>query len=314
MKTSSESKQRKNRKNRFGHTDNADVAAYLETMRVREFSKATIDQSTYILGRFLSFIQSRECALQDATLDDLEAFELHLTNRPYAAMSIARFMTVVRQFFGWMEKTQRVFLNPARNLIVKMPHRPILFVPSEAQVKKLLAQPDVSTPLGIRDRAFMELIYATGTRLTEAASVSIFDPDFDRGVLRVLGKGRKERMVPLGKHAIFWMRQYLREARPKLIRDNIDEAAFWITRDGTKPKTPQSMQVVIADYSKQAGLRRISPHALRRACATHMLQHGAHPVQIQFLLGHANLNMLGQYLRVTINDLKKMHKASLPGH
>jgi len=160
----------------------------------------------------------------------------------------------------------------------------------------------------------MELIYSTGARLTEAASVTIFDPDLDRGVLRVLGKGRKERVVPLGRHAIFWLRRYIREARPKLIKDNIDEHALWVTIEGAKSKTPQTFQSAIAEHSKAAGLRRISPHALRRACATHMLRHGAHPVQIQFLLGHAGLNTLGQYLRVTITDLKKMHKQSKPGN
>ena len=301
-------------KNYCGHTDSADVAAHLEEMRVKKFSPATVDQVDYMLGKFLSFLQSRECTLRDTTLNDLEAFQLHLVNRSYAVMSVTRFMEVVRRFFGWLEKTQRVFMNPARALIVKRPHRPILFVPSEKQVKELLALPDVSTPLGIRDRAFMELIYATGARLTEAASVSVFDPDLDRGVLRVMGKGRKERIVPLGKHAVFWLRQYLREARPKLIRDNIDEQALWLTREGTRAKTPATYQQMIMEYTRTAGLRRISPHALRRACATHMLQHGAHPVQIQFLLGHAGLNTLGQYLRVTITDLKKMHRESKPGN
>lgn len=297
-----------------GHIDSESVAAHLENMRVRKFSPATTVQIEYMLRKLLEFLHQRDKTVQDATLDDLEAFRLRLVDKPYAAQSVARFMEVVRRFFDWLEETQRVFMNPAKDLIVKRPHRPILFVPSEAHVKKLLAQPDVTTPIGIRDRAFMELIYSTGARLTEAASVTIFDPDLERGVLRVLGKGRKERIVPLGKHAIFWLRQYLREARPKLVKDNIDEQALWITRDGTKSKTPQTFQVTIAEYSKAAGLPRISPHALRRACATHMLRHGAHPVQIQFLLGHAGLNTLGQYLRVTITDLKKMHKASKPGN
>ena len=300
--------------NRCGHTDSADVTAHLDAMRAKKFSAATIQQVEYMLGKFLSFLQSRERTLREAALDDLEAFRLYLVDRRFAAQSVARFMEVVRRFFGWLEETQRVFMNPARTLIVKRPHRPILFVPSEEQVKKLLAQPDVSTPLGIRDRAFMEVIYSTGARLTEAASVTIFDPDLDRGALRVLGKGRKERVVPLGKQAVFWLRQYLREARPKLIGDNIDEQALWVTREGKRAKTPATYQQMIMEYSRIAGMRRISPHALRRACATHMLRHGAHPVQIQFLLGHAGLNTLGQYLRITITDLKKMHRESRPGN
>jgi len=300
--------------NYCGRNDSRDVEAHLEAMRVKNYSPATVEQIRYMLGRFLSFLQSRDCVLPDVALEDLEAFRLYLVDRRYAVQSVARFMEVVRRFFGWLEETQRIFMNPARLLIVKRPHRPILFVPSEEQVKKLLAQPDVSTPLGIRDRAFMELIYSTGVRITEASSVSIFDLDLDRGAVRIMGKGRKERIAPLGKHAIFWLRQYLRESRPKLIRDHIDQQALWVTREGKRAKSPITYQQMIFEYSRAAGLRRISPHALRRACATHMLQHGAHPVQIQFLLGHAGLNTLGQYLRVTINDLRKMHKASRPGN
>ena len=286
----------------------------MEAMRVKRFSPATVQQVDYMLEKLLAFLQARGRALQDTTADDLEAFRLSLVDHEFAAQSVARFMEVARRFFGWLEATQKIFLNPAAALVVKRPHRPILFVPTEEQVKTLLAQPDVSTPIGIRDRAFMETIYATGARLGEAAAVSIFDPDLDRGLLRVMGKGRKERVVPLGKHAVHWLRQYLREARQKLAGENIDEQALWLTREGRRAKALGTWQQMLAEYARAAGLPRISPHALRRACATHMLQHGAHPVEIQFLLGHAGLNTLGQYLRVTITDLKKMHKASKPGH
>ncbi len=128
-----------------------------------------------------------------------------------------------------------------------------------------------------------------------------------------MGKGKKERVVPLGKHAAYWLKNYLETARPNLCKGP-DKQALWISRTSGKKLTSFSIDKLIRKYAKEAGIKKqMSAHTLRRACATHMLLNGAHPVQIQILLGHSTLSSLTQYLKVTITDMKKMHKRSKPG-
>ena len=186
-------------------------------------------------------------------------------------------------------------------------------VPTEAEMKKLLSLPDVLTPVGMRNRAMLEVMYSTGVRRGELLGMTLFDPDYDRGTVRVCGKGRKDRMLPLGKHALHWLRQYTREARPKMVKDQIDVRALWVSKDGD-PLSGIRVDQMIRQHVARAGIKkRISAHSIRRACATHMLAHGAHPVQIQMLLGHSSLQTLSQYLQVGIRDMMKTHYQTRPG-
>ncbi len=178
-------------------------------------------------------------------------------------------------------------------------------------MKKLLNSPDVTTELGIRDRAIMESAYSTGMRLEELSSLNIFSFNLRNGSVRVFGKGGKERTLPLGKHACSWIGKYLK-IRDRLLNGNIDEKAFWVSKYSTGMKKC-SVGRVFSLHSKQAEIENISVHAVRRACATHMLRNGAHPVQIQMLLGHASLRTLSHYLKMTITELQETHKRSTPG-
>jgi integrase/recombinase XerD len=222
-------------------------------------------------------------------------------------------MRAVRNLFNWMEDTQAIFTNPADRMVVPNPGRKLMPVPTEAEIKRLLARPNVTTPVGIRDRAIIETGYCCGLRREELASLTIFDPDLDTASLRVMGKGRKERALPLGRHALHWLKQYMLQARPKLAGERLDIDALWL-KPGGKALSSAGLSIRIKHYAREAKLKRsITPHSLRRACATHMLHHGAHPVQIQMLLGHANMQHLSQYLRLTITDIKKIHAQSSPG-
>jgi integrase/recombinase XerD len=244
---------------------------------------------------------------------DLEQYRLLLVEKPYAAPTQELYLRCVRDFFRHLERTQRLFANPAADIVIHKPGRALQPVPTEADVRKLLAQPDTTTPAGVRDRAYLEMFYSTGIRLEELVGLDLADPILKQGRLRVFGKGRKERVVPLGKHALAWLRQYLKDVRPAFQKDP-DEQALWIgPRAGRRMQAVQ-IQQDLQRYSRQARLAiSISPHALRRACATHMLRNGAHPVQIQMLLGHVTLHNLSQYLRVTVTDMAKMHRRSKPG-
>lgn len=289
--------------------------AYLESLRLRGMSPGTLRHRARHLRQFVSFLREQDGAdnrLCDVTLEDLERFRARLVARKFSPATVATTMYTLRLLFRYLEERQYIFINPAAALHARCPPKPLQYVPSEKDVRRLLAQPNPATLYGLRDRAVLETLYSTGIRREELVGLSLFDPDPDRGVLRVMGKGRKERFVPLGKRAVFWLREYLKTARPKLLRNQLDEQALWIARGGRPLRAWRVLQILVL-YSRRAGIRGITPHALRRACATHMLNRGAHPVKIQALLGHAKLTSLSQYLRVSIIELKKMHGKSKPG-
>jgi integrase/recombinase XerC len=152
-------------------------------------------------------------------------------------------------------------------------------------------------------------------RIGELLRMSVLDADIGNRTVRVSGKGNKERIVPMGRHAAFWLGKYLSAARKEHFRDDggsIRENRLWVNANGGRLDR-NAVSVMLAARCRAAGVRRTSPHAIRRACATHMLRNGAHPVQLQMLLGHADLRTLGHYLRLTIADIKDMHKRSRPG-
>lgn len=292
-----------------------ELQAFLQKHKRRDYSPKTLDIYRRSLREFLSFLAaSGLLRVQDATAETLEDYRRHLVRREFAERSVDTYLRSVRQFFRFLEDTGRVFVNPAAGLVLPRIHRHLQPVPTPAEMRKLLAAPDVTKSSGVRDRAILEVAYSTGVRLGELHRMNVVDPDYDQGLVRVTGKGRKERTLPLGKQALFWLRQYVKEQRPRLLkRGDPDETALWINKDGGKLSTIR-LQQIARDYAKAAGVRtRVSPHAIRRACATHMLQNDAHPVQLQMLLGHSTLRTLSQYLKVTIRDLKKAHRHTNPG-
>jgi len=289
-------------------------SGYLADLKRRRYSKKTVQTYGMPLKDFISFLAAREIHTpQDVSADQVEAYRLHLIERRLAPASQDLFLRAVRNLFGWLEATGALFLNPCRELVIhKRPsHLPI--VPSEADIRRLLAAPNTATPKGCRDRALLEVAYSTGARRDELCRMTIFSADLPAAQIRIQGKGKKERMLPLGKHAVHWLEHYLTHARPKLVAGRIDEEALWLGNGG-KPQGGQAMNLQVKTHARAAGIEmRITLHALRRACATHMLSHGAHPVQIQMLLGHATLKHLSQYLRLSITEIKAMHAKTKVG-
>jgi len=285
---------------------------YLEHLRQRRQSENTARSACFAFMNLDAFLKDEGKTPADIAADDLDRFQRSLLDRGFAAMSADLVLRHVRRLFRWLAQTGRIFLDPAALWSLPKPNRPLMSVPTEKQVAALLARPDVSRARGVRDRAFIETAYSTGARLEELCRLTVHDPDLDRGLLRVLGKGKKERMLPLGKQAVHWLRVYIREAWPKLAKGRLNQDRLWLGTGG-RAIAGTGLRMMLRQYCRPAGLTPISPHALRRACATHMLQHGAHPVQIQLLLGHADLTSLSQYLRLTIRDIKAMHAASKPG-
>lgn len=285
--------------------------AYLLDLEIRRYSPKSVATYARALQDVALFWSERgKMSARDICKDDLTAYRLSLIDRELRPNSVYVYMRAVRNLFRWLSDRRELFLNPAEGIILRQPPRPLLPVPSEEDMRKLLEAPDTGTPIGIRDRAIMETLYGGGMRRGELSGLKTVDVDIAEATLRVLGKGQRERTVPVGAAAARWIDRYLREAR-SVILDGRQTDALWVCRFGALSYHAVSQIILVC--SDRAGVRRISPHALRRACATHMLAHGASPVEVQLQLGHATLKHLSQYLRVAITDIRKMHGESAPG-
>ena len=290
------------------------VNAFIEARRRLKYSTKSLDVYQNALKSFTGYLEHVSInRIQDVASGHIDGYRLSLVDLGFTDAGITLYLQTVRSFFKYLEDNRHIFINPAATLIVPGYPRKLLPVPSEKDIEKVLLQPDITSTIGIRDRAILETAYTSGIRREELFNLTVFDPDIKQGTLRVKGKGNKERTVPLGKKAVYWLKQYMENARPKLLR-NPDENALWISRIKGGRLSVGGIGRLIEKHGKAAGTTvLLSAHAIRRACVTHMLQNGAHPIEIQLLLGHASLHTLSQYLRVTITDLKKMHERSKPG-
>lgn len=300
---------------RYIHIKTAEIAEesfrlYIEQLQARRYSGPTLRSRHAALKRLFAWLNEHGQTVRDVTPQDLDKYYVHLKGLKLSVVTAFQEMASVRSFFHYLGETGYVFLDPAANLILPAPPRVMRHVPSEEDVRKMLAAPKTNLRGGLRDRTFLEVLYSTGARLEEMASITIHDVDLDRGVLKLHGKGSKERLVPLGATAVRWLTDYLRR-RAALLNDP-DNEWLWLNTRGGK-LSYQGAEKIVLRNSQNAGIKPFSAHALRRACATHMLRRGAHPVQIQMLLGHASLAYLSRYLNVSIGDLKKMHRQSKPG-
>ncbi len=189
--------------------------------------------------------------------------------------------------------------------------RPLPRTLTEAEVEALLAAPDTSTALGLRDRAMLEVLYATGLRVTELVGLRLEQVNLRQGVIRVIGKGDKERLVPLGDEALDWLERYLREARAELYK-GLPDATLFPSRRG-RPQTRQTFWYAVKRYAVKAGINKpLSPHVLRHAFATHLLNHGADLRVVQMLLGHSDISTTQIYTHIARQRLKELHSRHHP--
>ncbi|MDQ2916350.1 MAG: site-specific tyrosine recombinase XerD [Pseudomonadota bacterium] len=228
------------------------------------------------------------------------------------ATSVARRLSALRRFYRF--QLQRGAIGEDPTLRVRAPKKPrrLPKLLSEAQVETLLEAPDTTTQLGLRDRAMLETLYATGLRVSELTGLKLSQVAHDAGVVRVVGKGSKERLVPMGDEAVAWISRYLREVRPALAGVGKRDELFLTQRHG--PLTRQAFWALVKRYAVRAGLPRaaLSPHVLRHAFATHLLNHGADLRVVQLLLGHADITTTTIYTHVARERLKQLHAAHHP--
>jgi integrase/recombinase XerD len=260
-------------------------------------------------------VYCRWLGAQGLRLDDtgeaqLQAYfaDQHATTR---ATTANRRLTVFKRYFHWAMREGAMQVDPTLRM---RPARQALRVPdsvSEAQVEALLAAPDVSAPLGLRDRAMLEVLYASGLRVSELVELKTFQLALADGVVRVLGKGARERLVPFGAEADDWLRRYLAEGRPAILGGRQTDDLFVATHGAAM--TRQMFWQIVRKYAVAAGIRiRLSPHTLRHAFATHLLNHGADLRAVQLLLGHADISTTTIYTHVARERLRTLHAQHHP--
>lgn len=257
-----------------------------------------------------TWLRTRGMDLLSAQEADLTAFQAR--QHPSTKASTAnRRLAVWRRFYRWALREHRVAHDPCVNL--RPARQPPRFpsVLSEAQVEALIAAPAVETPLGLRDRAMIEVMYACGLRVSELVGLRLFEVGLNEGVVRVMGKGSKERLVPLGDEAVAWVGRYLVESRAALLRGRSSDTLF-VTGRGAG-MTRQMFWTLIKRYALRAGITQaLSPHTLRHAFATHLLNHGADLRVVQLLLGHADISTTQIYTHVARERLKVLHAQHHP--
>jgi integrase/recombinase XerD len=243
---------------------------------------------------------------------DVEAFLAAQFRGRAKATSIGRRLSSLRRFYRLQTLQGTIKVDPTlRVRAPKLPRR-LPKTLSEQQVEALLDAPATDTPLGLRDRAMLETLYATGLRVSELIGLKLAQVSFDMGVVRVLGKGSKERLVPLGEEALLWLKRYLASARGDLVGDGSSDAMFVSAR--RVPLSRQAFWHLIKRYAVKAGIAsaNLSPHTLRHAFATHLLNHGADLRVVQLLLGHSDITTTTIYTHVARERLKQLHARHHP--
>ena len=296
---------------------------HFEWMTVTGYSVDTVRGRRQAIRRFISWIDER--GIDDprqVTRPMIERYQRFLfywrkaDGQPLTIGMQLQYLAAIKLWFKWLARAHHILANPASDLdLPRQPKRLPGKILSAAEVEAILREAEPTTPRGLRDRALLELLYATGLRRMETASLGVYDPDVLRGVLWVRhGKGNRQRVVPLGERAGAWLEKYLHEARPQLLAGNTVAGQALFLTDYGQPMRADQIADKVRRYMQFAGISKGgATHLLRHACATHMLEGGADIRFIQAMLGHASLETTEIYTHVSIDKLIEVHKATHPG-
>lgn len=274
-------------------------------------SRNTLQSYHQDLALFANWLQEHfDTNLIDATQSDIErylAFKFP-TSKP---RSISRLIASLRRLYRYALRENKVSVDPSLHLDSPKLPRSLPKSLSEDEVDALLQAPNLNEPIGLRDRAMLELLYASGLRVSELVMVKVTEVSMSDGVVRITGKGSKTRLVPMGELAVDWLSRYLKEARPEILHRRLSDSLF-VTQRG-EAMTRQAFWYLIKRYALIAGIDKpLSPHVLRHAFATHLLNHGADLRVVQMLLGHADISTTQIYTHVARERLKKLHSQHHP--
>ncbi len=293
--------------------DNGVIEQFADALWMeRGLSQNTLASYQSDLRRFALWLETeRSCNLLSAQREDLLAYLAMQSMENRKARSTARFLSCVRQFYQHALREGRLQVDPSARVEAPKLGRPLPKSLTETEVEALLDAPDIEAPEGFRDRTMLEVLYATGLRVSELVGLRLEQVSLSQGVVRVIGKGNKERLVPLGEEAVGWLDRCMKSARHDLLRDQLCEAIFPTRRGGGM--TRQAFWYRIKKHAAAAGIEKhLSPHTLRHAFATHLLNHGADLRVVQMLLGHSDLSTTQIYTHVAQERLKSLHAQHHP--
>ena len=255
--------------------------------------------------------KQHKTALTDVGREDVQAYLAQRVTAKSSPRSTARLLSTLRRFYAWLRRENRISEDPTALIEAPKLGRSLPKTLAESEVEALLDAPDTGTILGLRDRTMLEVLYASGLRVSELVSLKTTQLNLQQGVVRVSGKGNKERLVPLGDEAVNWLQRYLQEARIPLLRGHACDALFVTQR--REAMTRQAFWYMIKRHAQSAGIEKaLSPHTLRHAFATHLLNHGADLRVVQMLLGHSDLSTTQIYTHVAKARLKDLHARHHP--
>ena len=295
------------------------LGAYLNSLEGRQLSKQTIEHRDYELNLFFNWAEQRSLTQASSiTLAILESYQRWLTryrkadNQPLRSQTIRQRLSSVQDYFKWLVRHKYLGANPASELI--LPKKEIRLKEqalSIKQVKLLMAQPNISDLLGIRDRCMLELLYACAMRLSELQRLETLDINYQQGIIHIRqAKGKKDRLVPLGTRALYWLELYRDRVRPKL-QLKLAENAYFLTGYG-KSFHVNALGHLIRKYLRQAQVEQGGAHLLRHSCATHLLEGGADIRYIQKFLGHSSLETTALYTEMNLEALRQVYQACHP--
>ena len=275
-------------------------------------SKNTIEAYSHGLTRFLNHLRGKGVQeIRDVDKFHVRGFLLALKKKNLAAKSIVRNLVAIRTFFRFLIEEGILETNPVEELESPKVAKTLPEILTLKEIEQILEQPNLQTPLGIRDRAMLEMLYATGMRVSELTHLPTHQVNLEGGYVLLYGKGSKERIVPLGSEAMKWVTQYLKTARGILAKGK-ESPSLFINRSG-KGMSRQGFWKNLKDYGRRAGLRkRITPHLLRHSFASHLLERGADLRSVQMMLGHVDISTTQIYTHVTGERLKKIHQRYHP--
>lgn len=295
------------------HRDDAghQVAEYLAHLAVeRNLSGRTLEAYGRDLGRFVTWLHEHDLGLNDVERSTVRHFLGERRDGGLSSRSAARLLSSLRGFFRYLAREEVLAADPTADLHSPSLWQTVPHVLSPDEVERLLAAPDTSKPLGLRDRAMLETLYATGLRVSELVGLELAEVRLDPGFVRVLGKGRKERLVPLGRSAIQWIGRYIEDGRSRLDRHGRPE--LYLNFRGGR-LTRQGFWKILRAHGLAAGIRsQLSPHVVRHSFATHLLDHGADLRAVQMMLGHASLTTTEIYTHVARERLQRLYDAKHP--
>jgi len=291
----------------------ATISSFLTHVRVEKgLSSNTVSAYRRDLVKFAEFARKRKLSLKSVSRDDLVDFLAALYRQNLDSKSVARHLVTLRNFFRFAQIQEHIAEDPSVNLESPKIRRSLPGYLRLEEVERLLNQPDVKTPLGLRDRAMLEVLYSTGLRVSELIGLRVSDLDTRVGNVRCIGKGDKERIVPVGKKALTIVEKYLRDARPRLLGKAPGSPALFVNRRGA-PLSRVGVWKILSAYGRRAGMRvALTPHMLRHSFATHLLERGADLRSVQLMLGHADISTTQIYTHVVEERLKQIYKAHHP--